>query len=133
MKINEFNLPDTLLYTDKYTWVRVEENTVTVGLTDFGLSMTKEIVYIDLPGEGQEVKKDDDLAIVESIKWSGHVVSPVSGKVVEVHRELFDEPSKMNKDPYGEGWICRIELSNSDELEDLMDSKKASDWVRENL
>ena len=133
MKVDEFNLPDDLLYNDKYVWVKVKENIATVGLTDFGLSLIKEVVYIDLPGEGQEVKKGDDLAIVESIKWSGHIASPVSGTVVEVHKELFDEPSKMNSDPSGEGRICKIELSNMDELEDLMDVKKASDWVRENI
>lgn len=125
-------LPKNLRYNE-YVWVKVEGKKATLGMTDYGLQQIKEIVFIELPKVGQSVRKGEEFTVLESVKWSGRISSPISGKVIEVHEELFDDPSTINRDPYGEGWICRIELSDSNELKELMDYGKATKWVEENL
>ena len=125
------NLPKNLKYSE-YVWVKAEAGVATLGVTDYGLSMAKEIVFIDLPKKGQSIKKGGTFASLESVKWSGHISSPVSGTVSEVNEPLFDAPEKLNKDPYA-SWICRIKLSDPSELSSLMDSNAAEAWAKKNL
>lgn len=124
-------LPKNLRYSE-YVWVKAEGGNATLGITGYGLKQTKEIVFIDLPKKGQKLKKGDTFVSLESVKWSGHVASPVSGEVTDVNDSLFDAPEKLNKDPYGV-WVCKIKLQNPEELKGLMDSKAVSKWVKENL
>jgi len=124
-------LPKDLKYSE-YVWAKASRDTVTLGITDYALKQTKEIVFIDLPKKGKTIKKGDTFVSLESVKWSGHVQSPVSGFVSEVNDSLFDAPEKLNKDPYV-SWVCKIKLSNPSELTAMMDSAKASKWVKENL
>jgi glycine cleavage system H protein len=124
-------LPKNLRYSE-YVWAKADGNTATLGVTDYGLKQTKEIVFIDLPKKGLKLKKGDTFVSLESVKWSGHVASPVSGEVTDVNTALFDAPETLNKDPYGM-WVCKVRLQNPDELKQLMDSKKALEWVKENL
>jgi glycine cleavage system H protein len=125
------NLPKNLKYTE-YLWVKKEGNTATVGVTDYGLKQAKEIMFIDLPKKDKAVKKGEELFSLESAKWSGHLESPVTGKVTEVNESLFDEPEKLNKDPYS-NWVCKIGLDKAEELDSLMDASGAEKWVKENL
>jgi len=124
-------LPKNLRYSE-YVWAKADGDKATLGVTDYGLKQIKEVVFIDLPKKGQRLKAGDTFLSLESVKWSGHVASPVSGEVVDVNDSLFDAPDKLNKDPYG-AWVCKVCLSKPDELKQLMDSKKASEWVKENL
>ncbi|MBN2518118.1 MAG: glycine cleavage system protein H [Candidatus Altiarchaeota archaeon] len=124
-------LPKNLRYTE-HVWVKVEGNTAVLGVTDYGLQQIKEIVFIDLPKKGQMLRKGESFTVLESVKWSGHINSPISGEVVEVNEGLFDEPERLNKDPHG-SWICKVKISDPDELKCLMDSEAAEKWVKENL
>jgi glycine cleavage system H protein len=125
------SLPNNLLYGEQ-VWVKKEGDDATVGVADYALATVKEIVFIELPKKGRQLTKGGEFISLESVKWSGHIKSPLSGKVTEVNEGLFDEPERLNKDPYG-SWICKIELSYPDELDELMDASKAQRWVQENL
>ena len=123
----KMELPKNLRYSE-HVWVSVEGDTATLGITDYALATTKEIVFIDLPEVGRILKRGVDFVSLESVKWSGHVESPVDGEVLEVNGLLFDDPSKLNSDPYG-SWICKVKLIDPTELESLMDAKAAEMWV----
>ncbi len=120
-------LPKDRKYSE-YTWIRVEGNIATIGVTDYALHATREIVFVELPKKGSRVKKGEKLLSLESVKWSGHVISPLSGEIIDVNEELFDEPERLNKDPYGT-WICRIKIANTRELESLVEWQKAEKWT----
>lgn len=122
------SVPKNLSYSE-YVWVKAEGSIATLGVADYGLKIAKEIVFIDLPRKGQKLKKGDTFVSLESVKWSGHIASPVSGEVFEINEPLFDDPGKLNKDPYG-AWICKVKLSDPSELSKLMDSKKAEEWAK---
>ena len=135
MKIEDFEFPNDLKYNDDYSWIRVvdEDNgIVSVGISDFGAKLVKQFVFIDLPEKGKRIKKGDTYVSLESIKWSGHLKSPVSGEIMDVNEELFDEPERINKEPY-KSWIIKVKLDDKDELNDLMDSKQVVDWAKKKL
>jgi glycine cleavage system H protein len=106
------NVPDNLKYTKKHEWARIEGNRVTVGITDHAQEELTDIVYIELPKVGQEVKAGDAIATVESVKSTSDVYSPVSGKVVEVNSDLENSPGDINVDAYGKGWLAIIESAD---------------------
>lgn len=102
-------LPGDLLYTKDHEWLRREDDgNVTVGITDHAQSALGDLVYVELPEEGQEVETGGDMAVVESVKAASDVYSPIDGEVAEVNEALADDPETINSDPYGEGWIVRI-------------------------
>lgn len=109
-----------LLYTSEHEWVLVEENIVTVGITDHAQSELGDITFVELPGDEDEFSAGDEAGTIESVKAASPVYSPLSGKIVEVNSELEDEPGAVNSDPYGAGWIFRMELSDPEELADLL-------------
>jgi glycine cleavage system H protein len=121
-------LPANLRYSE-YVWAKAEGGTAVLGITDYGLAMAKEIIFIDLPKKGRKLKRGETFTSLESVKWSGHISSPVSGEVIDVNGSLFDAPEKLNKDPYG-SWICKVRLSDTSELTGLMDAKKAAEWAK---
>ncbi|MCG2882360.1 MAG: glycine cleavage system protein GcvH [Acidilobus sp.] len=104
-----FVVDDSLLYTETDEWVKVEGSRVRVGITDYAQKQLKDVVGVDLPKVGQEVNEGMDLAVLESVKATAEVYSPVTGKVVEVNERLLDEPELINKEPYDGGWIAVIE------------------------
>jgi glycine cleavage system H protein len=117
-------IDEELRYTKTDEWVKVEEdNRIRVGVTDYAQKMLKDIVGVDLPEEGSEVSKGEAVATLESVKATADVYAPASGKIVEVNERLLDEPELINKDPYGDGWIFVLEVSNPEELNDLLDHK----------
>ena len=111
----EYEVPEQLYYTKEHEWVSVSDNTATVGITDYAQKSLHEIVYVELPEVGRELTQGEVMGSVESVKAVSDIYAPVSGKVVEVNEKLLDEPETLNNDPYGEGWIAKIELTNFEE------------------
>ena len=115
--------PEELLYTDTHEWVKNEGNQVTVGLTDYAQSQLKDIVYVELPELGSNFKRGESIGVVESVKTAADLFSPVSGKVTETNATLKDSPQFVNEDPYGRGWILKMELLDKGELKRLLTSE----------
>jgi glycine cleavage system H protein len=114
--------PDDLLYHPEHDWVRIDGDTATFGITWFAQDALGEVVFIDPPEVGTRVTKDEPYAEVESVKAVSDVIAPMSGEIVEVNTALADKPETINEDPYGEGWLVRVKLSDDGERESLMDS-----------
>jgi glycine cleavage system H protein len=114
-------LPGDLRYTSEHEWLRKEEDgSVTIGITDHAQSALGDLVFVELPEVGQELDSGGEMAVVESVKAASDVYAPVSGTVLEVNSALADDPEKINADPYGEGWIVRMQ-PDEDESGDTMD------------
>ncbi|MDX1518159.1 MAG: glycine cleavage system protein GcvH [Woeseiaceae bacterium] len=114
-------LPGDLLYTKEHEWLRREDDgTVTVGITDHAQAALGDLVYVELPEVDQELEAEGEMAVVESVKAASDVYAPIAGKVVEVNEELADDPEKINEDPYGDGWIVRIEPAGDADESELM-------------
>jgi glycine cleavage system H protein len=117
-------IPADLKYTKTDEWVKVEGKIATVGVTDYAQQQLSDIVYVEItPAKGETVKKNTSCATVESVKAAADVNLPVSGKVLEVNESLSSTPEVINSDPYGKGWMVKIELSNDGEISELMDAK----------
>jgi len=112
--------PTDLKYTESHEWVRIDGIKCTVGITDHAQEQLGDIVFVDLPLVGAELNQGDTVGSIESVKSVSDVYSPVSGKVVEVNERLLDNPELVNQDPYGEGWIAVIELTDTDDLDSLL-------------
>ena len=109
-------LPGDLRYTSEHEWLRQEEDgTVTVGITDHAQGALGDLVYVELPEVGQEVESGGEMAVVESVKAASDVYAPISGEVVAINEDLSDDPEKINADPYGDGWIVRLQPSGDDD------------------
>ena len=117
----EYEVPEGLLYTRDHEWIKVEGNVITIGVTDYGQKKLREVVYVELPTIGQRVEEGEAIATLESVKASAEVYTPASGKVIEVNSKLVDSPELVNDDPYGDGWIAKIELEEERKFEDLME------------
>jgi glycine cleavage system H protein len=118
--------PSQLKYTEEHEWIRLEEGNIAyVGITDFAQSELDELVYIEVETVGESLGKDDVFGTVEAVKTTSDLFMPVSGKILEFNPKLDenegDDPTLVNKDPYGDGWIVKIELSDPSEVEELMD------------
>jgi glycine cleavage system H protein len=123
--------PDDIKYHREHTWVRVEGKHATVGITDFAQQQLGDIVYVDLPEADTEVDADSELCEIESTKATSPVVSPVSGTVHEVNDDLADSPEIINEDPYGNGWIIVITMSDPSEVNDLMSRDEYEKFLKE--
>jgi glycine cleavage system H protein len=114
--------PQDLKYHKEHTWVRVSGNKGTIGITDYAQDALGDIVYIDLPEVDSSVEANTEISEIESTKSTSSVISPVSGRVLEINEELSETPEIINEDPYGKGWIAVIELENPAEADDLLDA-----------
>lgn len=131
MKLKDYELKDDLLYDENYGWAKIEDDTATIGVTEIGVKQTKEIAYVELPNVGDKFKKGEDYAVMEAAKWAGSLKVPLSGEVTEVNEEkLLDDPTLLNRDPYGEGWIVKIKLENPEEVKELMDAERAVEFYK---
>jgi glycine cleavage system H protein len=111
-------LPGDLLYTNDHEWLRQEgDGIVTVGITDHAATALGDLVYVELPEVGQDVEAGGEMAVVESVKAASDVYAPIAGSVTEVNDELADDPEKINADPYGDGWIVKMQVADLDESE----------------
>ena len=113
-------IPDDLSYSSDHEWIRVEGDRVRIGITDFAQDALGDVVFVDLPEVGATVEASASISEVESTKSVSDIYAPVSGSVAEVNTDLADAPERLNEDPYGEGWICIIELSDAAELDKLL-------------
>ena len=111
----------TTYYTTEHEWIRVEGDVGTVGITGFAAEKLGDVVFVELPEIGKQVKKEGDMAVVESVKAASDVYAPVSGSVTAANAAIVDDPAKVNADPEGEGWFVKLKLSNAGELSGLMD------------
>ncbi len=126
------NIPTNLKYTQNDEWINVDGNIGVVGITDFAQSQLSDIVYVEIIlSVGDEVKKGDSTASIESVKAAADVYIPVSGRIIEVNESLSNTPETLNNDPYGEGWMVKIELSNLTELGELMDANSYEGKIQE--
>ncbi len=116
------NLPEDLRYTKDHEWVRVEGSLVRIGITDYAQDALGDVVFVQVPDQGRSVAEGDTVSEVESTKSVSEIYAPVTGAVVEVNAELGDAPERLNDDPYGEGWICTIEVDDPSQLEGLLDA-----------
>ena len=115
-------IPGDLKFLKSHEWARVEGNgRVTVGISDHAQGLLGDLVYVELPEVGATAKAGEQIAVVESVKAASDVYSPISGKVVEVNSDLSDKPETINEDAYGEGWMFVIELTNAEEVNELLD------------
>ncbi|MBN1282712.1 MAG: glycine cleavage system protein GcvH [Proteobacteria bacterium] len=125
------NAPDNLKYTKEHEWIKIDGKTATIGITDHAQSNMGDIVYVELPGEGEQVKKDDTFGVVESVKAVSDCYAPISGKVIDVNSVLAQNPETINEDCYGDGWMIKLELADPSELKELMDHTQYADFVAE--
>jgi glycine cleavage system H protein len=113
-------IPEDLRYSTDHEWIRVEGGKVRIGITDYAQDALGDVVFVDLPEVGANVEAAASISEVESTKSVSDIYAPVSGTVTEVNTDLADAPERLNEDPYGEGWICVIELSDAGQLEKLL-------------
>ena len=116
------NVPTNLKYTNDHEWVKVDGNVATVGITDFAQSELGDIVFVDIQTEGEELGKGEVFGAIEAVKTVADAFMPVSGKVIEVNADLEGAPETVNSDPYGAGWMIKVEMSNPAELNELLDA-----------
>lgn len=118
------NIPTELRYASTHEWVRPEgDGTFTVGITEHAQELLGDMVFIELPDEGDEVSAGDDIAVAESVKAASDVYAPIGGEIVAINEELEDSPELVNSDPFGDGWLFRIKAEDAGEFEGLLDAE----------
>jgi len=116
-------IPPELRYTQTHEWVRVEDDgTLVVGITDHAQGQLGELVFVELPDVGEPVNASDEVCVIESVKAASDVYSPISGKIIAINEDLEEAPSLVNSDPYGDGWLFRIDPADPDEFSELLDA-----------
>lgn len=123
------NIPEGLRYSKTHEWVRIEGSQAMIGITDFAQGELSDIVMVELPQVGREVKIEDSIGVIEAVKAVADLYSPISGKVLEVNTNLSASPGTINSDPYGEGWIAKLELADPSEAEKLMDAAAYKEFL----
>ena len=123
--------PDDLLFTKEHEWLRIADDTASIGISDHAQKELGEIVYIELPKPGMKFNSGESFGSVESVKAVSELFIPVSGEVIEINEELGAAPEKINEDPYGAGWMIRVRLLNQSETADLMSAEEYDEYTTE--
>ena len=123
------NIPQELRYTEEHEWVKLDGNVATVGITDFAQSELGDIVYLEIDTLDSEINSNDVFGTVEAVKTVSDLFMPVNGKVIDVNSSLEDNPEVVNDDPYGQGWIIKIEVSNPSDIDTLMSSEEYKNLI----
>lgn len=123
--------PEDLKYHKEHTWVRTSGKKVTIGITDYAQDALGDIVYIDLPDVDTTVEVNSEIGEIESTKATSSIISPISGRVIEVNEDLSESPEIINEEPYGKGWIAVLEIEDKSEIDDLMDASEYEKYVEE--
>ena len=127
----EYIVPENLYYTKEHEWLKVEGDTVIMGITDYAQKSLHEIVFVDLPEVGRKVKQMESIGTVESVKAVSEIYTPISGEIIEVNTELSEKPELVNQDPYGKGWIAKIQPENLEkELKNLMTPQQYKEHLK---
>ncbi len=116
------NFPENLKYTNDHEWIRIEGNSGTIGITEYAQGELGDVVFVDIDPNIGELKKGDSFGTIEAVKTVSDMFAPCSGKVLGLNKELTDSPELINNDPYGKGWMIKIEISDTSELDGLLDS-----------
>ena len=124
------NIPEDLHYSKDHEWVRVEGDVAVVGITDYAQNSLGDVVYVELPKAGEQFAANESFGSVESVKAVSEVFSPVTGEVAGANESLNDEPEKVNQDPYGEGWMIRMKMSNPGEVDSLLTAAEYEDFTK---
>ncbi len=123
--------PEGLKFTKEHEWVLVEDQVAIIGITEYAEQELGDVVYVELPEVGEKIVKDDPFGAVESVKAVSDIYAPVSGTVVEVNDTLPDSPETINDDPYGDGWLIQVEMTDKDDLKDLMSAQEYAEYVEQ--
>ncbi|MBN2415188.1 glycine cleavage system protein GcvH [bacterium] len=123
------NVPEELLYTEDHEWVRVENDIAVVGITDYAQGELGDIVFIEMPDPGEQTTQSEPCASIEAVKAVSDLYAPVSGEVTEINEDLVDDPQQVNTDPYSGGWILKIKIADTSELEDLMSAEEYQNMI----
>jgi glycine cleavage system H protein len=123
--------PEGLKYSKEHEWVLVEDKVAIIGITEFAEHELGDVVYVELPEVGEKVVKDDPFAAVESVKAVSDVFAPVSGTVLEINDTLPENPETINDDPYGDGWMIKVEMTDKDDLKDLMSAEEYAEYIEQ--
>lgn len=124
--MNQTDVRGGLWYTEEHEWVRIEDDTAVIGITDYAQKEMKEIVFVELPKVGDKLVLGEDFGFAESAKAVNGLFAPLSSEVIEINTELEDGPELVNTDPYGEGWMIKVRISSQDELSQLLDADSYS-------
>jgi glycine cleavage system H protein len=124
------NIPDDLHYSKDHEWVRVEGNVAVVGITDYAQDSLGDVVYVELPKTGDSFAANESFGSVESVKAVSEVFCPISGDIAGVNESLNDAPEKVNEDPYGEGWMIRVKMSNPGEVDSMLTAAEYEDFTK---
>lgn len=134
MEIHGYNMPLELYYEENHYWVRIEEDTLIIGMDDFAQKLAGEIVFVQLPNEGKKLKKGKKFAQVESGKWLGKVFAPVNGQLIESNEDLETNPQLINDDCYGKGWMYRVQPNDMDEVKQLLHGQEnLENWIQSEI
>lgn len=125
------DFPEGLKYSKEHEWVLVEDDVAIIGITEFAQDELGDIVYVELPEEGEKISKDDPFGSVESVKAVSDIFAPISGTVVEVNDALPESPETINEDPYGDGWLIKVHMSDKDELKDLLNPDDYAEFIEQ--
>ncbi|RKY84614.1 glycine cleavage system protein GcvH [candidate division KSB1 bacterium] len=123
-------VPNDLLYTREHEWALVEDDTVTVGITDYAQSELGDVVFVELPNVGDPTTQNEAFGTIEAVKTVAELYAPVSGEITDINTKLEDQPELINKDPYGEGWMIKIKFSDKSELEDLLKPEEYKNLIK---
>ncbi len=130
MAKKKYNVPENLYYTKTHEWLKLlDESTAVIGITDYAQDMLHEIVYVDLPEIGTVIEKGSPFMEIESVKSVAEIYAPVSGEIIEVNESLEDTPEILNESPYEDGWLVKIKLSDTKEIEALMDADEYLEYL----
>lgn len=129
MNGSKMEVRDGLYYSEEHEWARIEDNIAVIGITDYAQKELRGVVFVELPEVGDKVVFQKDFGYVESTKAVNAVLSPVSGEVIEVNSKLEDSPELVNEDPYGEGWMIKVKMSNKGELSELFNGREYSELM----
>ena len=124
-----FEIPDDCRYAESHEWIRRQNGTVRVGITDFAQDELGDVVFVELPDEGESIERKYDFGVIESIKAVSDIYAPVSGTVSAVNDSLVDEPELVNDDPYGDGWMVEIDVADEAELDELLTPDEYGDQI----
>ena len=125
------DFPEGLKYSKEHEWVLIENDVAMIGITEFAQGELGDIVFVELPEVGGKISKDDPFGSLESVKAVSDIFAPISGTVVEINDALPDSPETINEDPYGDGWMIKVQMTDMDELKDLMSPEDYAEFIKQ--
>lgn len=129
--MSDLKIPDDLYFAESDEWVRIEGDEATFGISDYAQDALNDIVYVELPEEGDDAEKGETFGSVESVKAASDVYAPISGEIIAVNEDLEDEPELINADPYGQGWMVKVKLSGEPDLSGLMNAQEYAKYCED--